>query len=156
MPLGFLRQSPLRRDEAPMRARTDARIFAVTPIDEVVAALAARTCVGRKLIGRETSRIGQFPRRLEQGEAQLFVRQLKLARVTQALEHGVRFDGQLIERDVVADIIEPLDELAPPSGLALSRPAMDEVESETREQRRGESHRGERFEDRWRGPGVRK
>ena len=102
MSLGLLREPSLRRDEAPMRARTDARIFAVAPVDEVVPALAARARVVGDLIGRQAARLGQFPRRFEQREAQFLVGQFELAGVAQALEDRVRLDGQLIERDVVA------------------------------------------------------
>ena len=112
-----------------MRAGTNPRIFAIAPVDEVVAALAAGPRMVRHLIGRQSPRIGQFPRRLEQGEAQLFVRQLELARVAQALEHGVGLDGQLIERDMVARVVERLGELAPPGGRALPGAAVDEVET---------------------------
>ena len=81
MPLGLLRASPLRRDEAPMRARTDARIFAVAPIDEIVPALGARPRVIGDFVGRQTMRLGDLLRRVEQGAAELVVGQVELARV---------------------------------------------------------------------------
>ena len=49
---------------------------------------------------------------------------------------------------MVADIVERLGELAPPGGVALPGPAVDEVEAVAREQRRGEPHGGQRLDDR--------
>ena len=128
-----------------MRAGADAGIFAVAPIDEVVAALAAGAGVVRDFVGRQPARLGHFPRRLEQGEAQILVRQLELAGVAQAFENRVRLDGQLIERDVVAGIVERLGELAAPFRFALPRPAVNEIEAEARKQRSGELDRGQRL-----------
>ena len=91
--------------------------------------------------------------RLEQGEAQILVGQLQLAGVAQPLEDRVGLDGQLIERDVVADTVERLGKLAPPfRRLALARPAVDEIEAEARKDRGGESHRGQRLGDRMLAP----
>ena len=49
---------------------------------------------------------------------------------------------------MVANIIEPLGEFTSPGGLGLSGPAINQVESEAREERRGEPHGGQRFDDR--------
>ena len=51
--LGRERQPAARRDEPPMRARAHARIFAIAPIGEVVAAFRARPGMVRHLVGRK-------------------------------------------------------------------------------------------------------
>ena len=64
---------PARRHEPAVRAGADAGIFAVAPIDEVVAALAAGAGVVRDFVGRQAARCRHLPRRLEEGEAGVLV-----------------------------------------------------------------------------------
>ena len=148
MPLGLLREPALRRDEPPVRTAAQPGIFAIAPIDEVVATFRAGSSVVRDLIGRKPFRMRELPCRIEQSEAQVLVWKLEFARITQALEDGVGLDGQLIERDMVSDMVERSCELIAPLGLGLSRSAVDEVEAEAGKERGGELNRMKRLGDR--------
>jgi len=84
--------------QAPVRAGPAAGVFAVTPVEEVVATFLARRGVVGDLIGRQVRRSRQLLRRLVEGERRVLVGDDELAGGVQRCERRLRFDGELIER----------------------------------------------------------
>ncbi len=84
-----------------MRARPDAGIIVAAPIDEIVPALGARSCVIGYLIGRQAGRVADRLREVVEIARQILVGHIELAGLMQREERRVRLDGQLIKREVL-------------------------------------------------------
>ena len=87
--------------EPPVRARAAAGVFAVTPVEEVVAAFLARRGVVGDLVGRQPRRGRQLLRRLVERERGVLVGDDELAGGVQRGERRLRLDGELVERQVL-------------------------------------------------------
>src|SRR5208282_6185775 len=80
---GLLREAALLGRDPAVRAGADARVFAIAPVDQIVAALLAGAGVVGDFVSRQAARLGQLARRAEHRETQLLVGKRKLARVAQ-------------------------------------------------------------------------
>ena len=85
-----------------MGARSDAGIFLGAPIDEIVPALAAGPRMIGNLIGGQTVRRANLLRGVVERARCVIVGNVELARRMQRGERRFLFDGQLIERKVLA------------------------------------------------------
>ena len=85
-----------------VRARPDAGIFAVAPVEQVVAAFLAGGGVVGDLVGRQARRLRQLLRQLVEIVRQLAVGHPQLAAGMELGERRARLDGELIERQVPA------------------------------------------------------
>ena len=86
--------------QAAMRARADAGIFAVAPVDEVVDRFLAGAGVVGNLVGGQAGVAGQILRQLVEIGAQILVGHLELAGVPQVEVARPHLDGELVERDM--------------------------------------------------------
>src|SRR5271169_3998654 len=99
---GRKRQTPARHDETPMRARTDASIFAVAPIDQIVTALGARPGMVRNFIGRKASIGCDLPRDIIELARQVRIGRPQLSRLVQRVENGAGLYRELVQGQMVA------------------------------------------------------
>src|SRR5579885_2883674 len=139
------RNLPRPRGEAAMRARADAEVVAVAPIDEVVAALRAGAGVVRDLVGGQAGGGKALLRQLEEFAGKIVLRHGEIAAGIGRREGRARLDRELIERQVIAGERKGAVQLPPPGGDALSRPRIDEVEGEAREMLPRERERRQRL-----------
>ena len=122
-----------------------AGVVLVAPIGEVVAALGAGAGVVRDLVGRQASGGESVLRRLEQRRGALLVGHDEITASRRSGECGAGFDGQLVERQMLASEREGLVELAPPSVDALAGAGVDQVEREPGKSGGGLLDRGDRL-----------
>ena len=117
-------------DEPPVCARSAAGVFAIAPIEEVVAALLARRGVVGDFVGGQPGRARQLLRDLVERERFLALWDHKLAGGVQRGERRLRLDGELVEREVAARERQRFTKLAPPVVDRLARSRVDEVEGD--------------------------
>ena len=79
--------------ETPMRARTDAGIFAIAPVDQVVAALGARPRVVGHLVGRQAGTRAMIEGEVVEVASEIVVRQYEFPARMQGREGRVGLDG---------------------------------------------------------------
>ena len=79
----------------------DAGIIAIAPIDQIVPALRAGPGVIGDFVGGQSGGFGQFLRRFIETRRQIVVRNLQRAVLVQQREGRFRFDGELIERQMI-------------------------------------------------------
>ncbi len=121
--------------QAPVCARTAAGVFAVAPVEQVVAALLARRGVVGDLVGWQARRGRQLLRRIVERQRCLLVGNDELAGGVQRCERRLRLDGELIERQMLAGDGECIAQLVLPRGERLPGPRVDEIEREAIERR---------------------
>src|SRR5208282_6914744 len=97
-----------------MGARSDAGILLRAPVDEIVPAFAARPRMVGNFIGRQAVRRANLLRGVIKGARGVLVGNFELARRVQRSERGLRLDGQLIERQMLARLGERMLKLARP------------------------------------------
>ena len=103
------------RHEAPMRARADAGIFAIAPIDEVVPALGAGRAHGsrsRRPAGHARSQISCVTSNRRAARRRRASTSLPAACSRSKTVSGL--DGQLVEREMFAGVADRLVEFGPP------------------------------------------
>src|SRR5476649_1900132 len=111
-----------------MRAGADAGIFLAAPINQIVPALRARTCVVGYLVGRKARIVANRLRQVVKIEPQIVVRDRELARLVQTEERRARLDGQLIEREMFGRFGDGALELGAPGLERLPRAGINEIE----------------------------
>ena len=111
-----------------MRARPDAGVFAVAPIEQVVAAFLARGGVVGDFVGGQARPLRQLLRQLVEVVRQLAVGHLELAAGMQLGKRRLRLDGELIEREMPVRHCERPLQLLPPILQRLAGPRIDQVE----------------------------
>src|ERR1700730_7548595 len=129
-----------------MRAGTDADIFAVTPIDEIVPALRAGTGVVGNFISGKTGFRRDLLRDVPKRAGKIIIGEGELSNVAQSREHGAIFDRELIKRKMVAGAANRCLEFLTPAGNRLTRPRVNEIEGIAIEDRGGEVHRAQRLD----------
>ena len=127
----------VQRDPA-MRPGADAEIVSRPPIGEVVPALSARTGVIGDFIGREAGGVQPILGRGEQIGGRVVVHRREVAAAHRAFERRLRFDRQLVEREMVARQSQRLVQRRHPSGFRLPRQRVDQIERPAWEDARGE------------------
>ena len=128
-----------------MRARADAGIFVIAPVDEIVPALGARPRVIGDLVGRQAARRRDLLRHVVERARAIVVRDDELAGRVQRGERRVLLDGELIEREMLGGFGDRALELGAPRLRRLARPRVDEIERIALERRARDLHRIERF-----------
>ena len=118
-----------------MRARADARVVAVSPIGEVVPALAAGHGVVRHLVGQQAEAACLLGCRLVERGGCVLVRQRDFATAMQGLELRPRLDRELVQRQMVGGQRQCLAQFHPPRFERLARACADHVERDAREDR---------------------
>ena len=133
-PLGRRGVTGAADQQAAVRARPDAGVFAVAPVEQVVPALLARPRVVGDLVGRQARRARSAPASPRRGRAPPRPRgPSSLPRGVKIGERRLGLDGELIEREMLAGERQGFAKLAPPRGNRLPRPRVDEVEREALE-----------------------
>src|SRR4051794_18963107 len=87
-------------DQPAMRAWTNASIFAIAPIEQIMTGLMAGPGMIGDLIGREPGPLGQILGDVVELSRQIFGRQDELSRRCERRKCRVRLYGELIERHV--------------------------------------------------------
>ena len=123
-----------------MRARADARIFAIAPIDQIVSALGTGTRMVGNLIGRKPQSAGGFLRHIPQGARRVGVGHGEFSGVEQPLIHGVGLDGELVERQMFGGMCNRRLQFFFPGGGRLAGARIDEIEGEALEDRGRDRH----------------
>ena len=123
------------KDQSSMRAWPAAGVFAIPPIEEVVAALLARRRVVGNLVGRQPGNGGQLLRDLEKGKRLLAFGHDELARGLQSGKRRLGLDRELVEREMAACEREGFAELAAPVLHCLVGTRVDEVKRDAVEMR---------------------
>ena len=131
--------------EPAVGAGPDAGVIVAAPIDEIVPALGARPRVVGNFVGRKTRGGADRLRQVVEVARQIFVRQRQLSRLVQAEERRLRFDGELIEREMFCGLGDGALELGAPGLKRLPRPRVDEIEGIALENRARDRDRIERF-----------
>ena len=106
-------------DDAAVRARPEPRIFAVAPVEQVVAAFLARGGVVGDLVGRQAGPLRQLLRQLVEVVRQLAVRHLELAAGMELGKRRLR-PRWSADRATGAGPRAPGPATAPPARLAAS------------------------------------
>ncbi|GBE43770.1 hypothetical protein BMS3Bbin10_01851 [bacterium BMS3Bbin10] len=114
--------------EPPVRAGTDARIFAAAPIDEIMPAFLARRRVTGNLVSREPGALAQLLGRLIEDPARLLVRAEELAALLQRREGRAGLYGQLIQREMRGRHLQGARQFLAPRLRRLAGAGIDEVE----------------------------
>ncbi len=114
--------------QAAMRAGTNARIIAITPIDQVMAALRSGPGVIGDFISRHSRRFAQLLRGFVKSRRQIVVGNAKLAVLVEQREGRLRLDGELIEREMIGAEGERLFQFGAPLRVALTRPRIDQIQ----------------------------
>ncbi len=129
----------------PWAPGTDARIFTVAPVNEVMTRLGAGPRMVRDFIGRQAARRRQILGHLPERPRLFGVRYRELAGFVKLLEHRVGFDGELVEREVFGRAVDGACEFRLPCGGTLARTRVDEVKGKSIEMRRRDRHGGQGF-----------
>ena len=114
--------------EPAMRARADAGVFVLAPVDEIVPALGARPRVIGNLVGRQAGAAADLLRQVVERAAGVVVGNDELAGLVQRVERRVRLDGELIERQMLGGFADGALELGRPLLRRLPRPRVDQIE----------------------------
>ena len=128
-----------------MGAGADAGIFAVAPVDEVVARFGAGAGMVRDLVGRQAVRRADRLRQVVE-QPRLVVRwHRELAGPMQALEDGAGLDRELVEREMLGGMADRGLEFRLPVLEGLARPGVDQIEREALERLRRDGDGGKRL-----------
>ena len=128
-----------------VRAGANARIFAIAPVEQVVARFLSRCCVVRDLVGGQSRPLGQFLCQVvEIGGAVVGGRHQASAFVE--IEIGrAGLDGELVERHVALLLAQRDREFVAPLGKRLAGARIDHVEGHAGECLRREAESGKGF-----------
>ena len=122
--------APAVQSEASMRARADAGIIAIAPIDQIVPAFRTGPGMIGNLIGGQTGGLGHFLRRLVEISRQVIIRNHQRTGLVQQRERRFRFDGQLIERQMIGAERQRLAQFIAPLCIALAGTGIDQVQGD--------------------------
>src|SRR5262249_5429065 len=111
-----------------MGAGPDPGVVMPAPIHQIVPAFGAGARVVGNLIGGQAGIGADSLRKIVEIARQVFVRHDELAGPVQAEERSVRFDGQLIEGEMLGRLRDRALELGRPSSRRLSWSRVDQVE----------------------------
>ena len=114
-------------NDPPMRAGTNAGVFAVAPIEQVVPALFTWTRVIGNLVGVEPTRRCHFLRNFIERERGIRIGHDQFSGCVQRRVGRVGFNSQLIERDVIAREFKRFGEFRAPGVRLLTRPRVDQI-----------------------------
>ena len=144
-PLGFRRIAASAEVEPAMRARSDAGIFVAAPIDQIVPALGARPRVIGNFVSRQAGVGADYLREIVEIAREILVGDRELAGGVQAEKGRLRFDGELIKREMLGGFGDGALELGVPGAECLARARVNEVERVAVEDRTRDGNRVERF-----------
>ena len=128
-----------------MGAGADAKPLARAPVDEVVPAFFAWPGVVRDLVGEKAGSLEPVLGQLVEIGLEVVVGQRESAGPMEEVEARAGLDGQLIEAEMAARMVERPFELGRPGLDGLAGAGVDQIERETREQPCGEVDRRERL-----------
>ena len=124
-----------------MGTRPNAGIFLSAPVNEVVLALRARPRVVGNFIGRQAELCTHLLRHIVESACHSLIRNLQLARGVQAEERRLRFDGELVERQMLGGFRHRELQLVFPHLRGLVRPRIDQIEGIAVERRARDGNR---------------
>src|SRR5829696_3422606 len=110
-----------------MRARANARVFPVTPVDQVVPRFGARAGVVRNLVGGQAAGLADVLCDLVEDACLLVVREGELAGPVKVLKPSVGLDRKLVEREMIDRMPDRRLEFRPPGPRRLAGPGIDQV-----------------------------
>src|SRR3982750_4705928 len=117
----------------PVGARSDARIVAVSPVSEIVAALMSAARMVADLVGGKAGggrhRVGQ----LVQHGRRILVERLELAGGVQRCKARPGLDRQLVKRQMAGAEAESLRKRRRPAVFGVARKRVDQVEADSSE-----------------------
>ena len=111
-----------------MCARSDSRVVMSAPVNQIVPALRAGPRMIGNLVSRQAGIGANGLREIIEIAREILVRNGELARPVQAEERRVRFDGQLIEREMLGGFSDRTLEFRRPAVERLPRPRVDQIE----------------------------
>src|SRR5687768_11850262 len=128
-------------EAASVRAGADARIVAITPVSEVVAALLAWPGVVADLIGGEAGRRGASGGQLVERRGAVGIESLQLTRGGERGEARAGLDGQLVQRQMGGAERQCLVERRAPRGLRIAGQSVNQIEADAGEALLGNGQR---------------
>ena len=123
---------PLIADEdAAMGARTDAGIFAITPVEQIVPAFLARSGMVGDFVRRQARRPGQRLRCFVKPGGDIVVGNGQPALGVEQRIGRLRFDGELIERQMIGAEAERFLQFGAPRRICLIGAGIDQIQRNT-------------------------
>src|SRR5690606_28312405 len=113
-------------DETAMAPWANTDILAIAPIDEIVLALRARSCMVRHFVSRKPLRGRNRLRRFIEIGGMIRIGDRDLAGAIEAVEGGPFLNGQLVERKVIGSVADCLLQLIGPGFDGLAGAGVDQ------------------------------
>src|SRR4029079_12398765 len=144
-PFRFGRDAAVVDCQPSMCARSDSCVVMSAPVNQIVPALSAAPRMIGNLVGWQAGIGANGLREIIEIAREILVRNGELARPVQAEERRVRFDGQLIEREMFGGFGDRALEFRLPAVKRLPGPRVDQIERVAVKYRASDGNRVERF-----------